>query len=66
MKTANIYEVGERVMIKARVENVSLENGQLKYTLRDEKASKTYGWVYGDRDIIPVPADEQEINTDNA
>jgi len=66
MKTVNIYEQGEQVMIKARVADIAIENGKLRYTLKDEKANKTYGWTFADSDIIPINEEQTDEKTDNA
>ena len=66
MKTVNMYSIGEQVMIKARVADISIEKGKLRYTLKDEKANKTYGWTFADSDITPVEegADEKDNTSD--
>lgn len=59
MKTVNIYEIGEMVMIKARVADIMIDNGNLRYTLKDEKAGKVYDWSFGDKDIIQIPEEKE-------
>ena len=55
MKTAKIFEIGEQVMVKASISDIEINNGNIKYKLRDEKSGKTLYWAYTDKDIVPMP-----------
>ena len=55
MKTAKIFEIGEQVMVKASISDIEINNGNIKYKLRDEKSGKTLDWAYTDKDIVPMP-----------
>ena len=60
MHTLNVYEVGDRVMIKGVIDEVKVEGGVHKYQFRDDKASKNTGTWYSESDIVPCPEDKKK------
>ena len=56
MKTANIYEIGERVAVPAKVVKREFDDrGGIKYKLKDEKTGKIFDWYYTNNDLVEVP-----------
>ena len=53
MRTARIYEVGEEVMIKCRVNQVIFEGGSIKYKLADSKGGTELQGNFTEKDIVP-------------
>lgn len=56
MRTLTIYEVGETVLVKAKVSNVHIEKDKVSYTLTDEN-NVPYKNRFSTKDIVPL---EQE------
>ena len=57
MKTVKMYEIGEEVVIKAKVTNITVENGDIKYSLKTEFSNNDVGHLFTDDEII-APLDE--------
>lgn len=52
MKTVNMYEIGEEVTIKAKVTNITVEGGVLKYNLKTEFANNDIGHLFTEDEIL--------------
>ena len=52
MKTVDMYEIGEEVTIKAKVTNITVEDGVLKYNLKTEYANNDIGHLFTEDEII--------------
>lgn len=52
MKTVEMYEIGEEVTIKAKITNVIVEDGVLKYNLKTEFANNDIGHLFTEDEII--------------
>ena len=57
MKTVNIFEECEEVLIRATVSKVNIDKGRVSYTLKDSMG-REYPQKYTDTDILPLPAAE--------
>jgi hypothetical protein len=55
MKTVDIYEIGEGVYIKARVDDIIIENGEPKYKVSPEAAAESLPHKYSHTELKPVP-----------
>ena len=56
MKTAEIYEIGEQVLIPAKVVKREFDDrGGIKYRLKDDKTGKILDWYYTHKDLITAP-----------
>ena len=53
MKTLNIFEEGDKVMVKAAIVNIKVENGVHKYQVRDIKSNNKIETWFTDSEIIP-------------
>ena len=53
MRTLRIYEVGEEVLIKARVSQVYIEKDRVSYTLTDEH-NVPYKNRFSMKNIVPI------------
>lgn len=65
MRTINMFEIGEDVMIKCKIVDARIEGGNIKYKIKDEKTGKIFDWYYGDKDIIPLENKNEVNNNDN-
>ena len=52
MKTVDMYEIGEEVTIKAKVTNITVEDGELKYSLKTDFANNDIGHLFTEDEII--------------
>ena len=52
MKTIEMYEIGEEVIIKAKVTDIQVEGGELKYSLKTEFANNDVGHLFTNEEII--------------
>lgn len=58
MKTIKIFTKGERVRLEYEVENVTLRNGELYYTLKEPKNGTYLKNAYTSDELIPVEEEE--------
>ena len=54
MITVDMYEIGEQVLIKASVIDISVEQGKLKYKLRVEHTNDELEHTFSENQIMPV------------
>ena len=52
MKTVEMYEVGEEVVIKAKVTQIEVENGEIKYHLKTDFANNDIAHMFTSDEII--------------
>ena len=55
MRTVDIYEIGEEVLIKARVDDITIENGEPKYKVSPEAAAESLAHKYTHTELRPIP-----------
>ena len=60
MRTVDIYEIGEEVYIKARVDDIMIENGEPKYKVSPEAAAESLAHKYLHTELKPVPMLKKE------
>lgn len=65
MKTVNLFEVGEEVYVKATVTGLSIDQGEIKYHLKNEITGRTYEHPFVGEQMFPIPKDESVKNTDS-
>ena len=58
MKTVNIYEVGETVLIKAKVAQIIPDKDRFVYELTADGETEKLKHRFQDKDITPVPESE--------
>ena len=63
MKTVQIFEKGERVGIEMVINQVALESGEVKYTLKDPRSQKDYPWIFADNELFALKGEEDEGNS---
>ena len=54
MKTLNIYEEGEEVLVRAKVSKISIEKDKVSYQLMDATGN-LYPHKFTDKELIPAP-----------
>lgn len=63
MKTVEMYEIGEEVTIKAKVTNITVEDGELKYSLKTEFANNDIGHLFTEDEILgPLLSVDEEMS----
>lgn len=63
MKTVDIYEIGEEVLIRAKVTDIVVDKGEIKYKIKDEHSNNDLSHLYTDHQLIPysdVNMEEEE------
>ena len=64
MRTIEIFEVGETVLIKAKVSQVFIDKDRVTYALKDGINSIPYQNRYSMKDILPYNGSEDEESED--
>ena len=54
MRTVNMYDIGEEIMIKAEIADIKVVKGEIKYVIKDPLTAKCYDYLYTDTQIIPI------------
>lgn len=61
MKTIEIYEAGETVLIKAKISKVIFDKDRISYELKDFGNDQKYLCRFSSKDIMPyIPENEEE------
>ena len=55
MKTVEMYEIGEVVLIKASVTDIIVDQGKLKYRLRVEHTNNDLEHTFTENQMQPMP-----------
>lgn len=58
MKAINLYEVGDEVMVKAVVTGVTIDQGEIKYQIKNEITGRNYEHLFVDNQLLPVSKEE--------
>lgn len=61
MKTVEIYEIGETVLIKASVTDITIDQGKIKYRLRVEHTNNDLEHTFTENQMQPMPVDAKSI-----
>ena len=54
MKKVDMFELGEDVLIKAKITDIIVENGELKYKIKTEHSNNDLDHKFTEHQIIPV------------
>lgn len=54
MRTVNMYDIGEEIMIKAEIADIKVVKGEIKYVIKDPLTAKCFDYLYTDNQIIPI------------
>lgn len=60
MKVVNLYETGDEVMVKAVVTAVTIEQGEIKYQIKNEITGRNYEHLFVNDQLFPVPKGDEE------
>ena len=60
MKTIDMYEVGEEVLIKASVTDIVVENGEIKYRIKAEHSNNDLDHKFTEHQLIPMLKEIEE------
>lgn len=63
MKTINLFEVGEEVYVKAIVTGMTIDQGEIKYHLKNDITGHNYDHLFAGDQLTPVPKKDVK-NTD--
>ena len=58
MKAINLYEVGDEVMVKAVVTGVTIDQGEIKYQIKNEITGRNYEHLFVNEQLFPVSKEE--------
>ena len=60
MKTVKMYEIDEEVVIKAKVTQIDVEKGEIKYHLKTDFANNDIAHLFTEDEIIgPLHSEEE-------
>ena len=62
MRTIDIYEIGEEVLIRAKVTDIIVENGEVKYRVKAEHSNNELDHKFTDHQMIPYEGPASEEN----
>lgn len=57
MRAIDLYEVGDEVMVKAVVTGVTIEQGEIKYQIKNEITGRNYEHLFVNNQLFPVAED---------
>lgn len=60
MREVNLYEVGDEVMVKAVVTGVTIEQGEIKYQIKNEITGRNYEHLFVNSQLFPVREDVED------
>ena len=60
MKEVNLYEVGDEVMVKAVVTAVTIEQGEIKYQIKNEITGRNYEHLFVNEQLFQIPKADEE------
>lgn len=52
MKTVDMYEIDEQVYIKAKITNIEVVNGEIKYKLKTDFANNDISHLFSANEIV--------------
>lgn len=53
MRTIDIYDIGEEVLIRAKVTDIIVENGEVKYRIKAEHSNNELDHKFTDHQLMP-------------
>ena len=63
MKKIDMYELGEEVLIKVKVESILIDrDGEIKYQLQDEHG-KIFDHMFNSKNMIPISKPDLDLNS---
>ena len=60
MKVVDLYEVGDEVFVKAVVTAVTIEQGEIKYQIKNEITGRNYEHLFVNDQLFQIPKGEEE------
>ena len=60
MKTVNVYEEGETVLIKAKIARVIFDKDKITYELKEYGNDHRYSTRFTEKEITPYKGEEEE------
>ena len=60
MRAISLYEVGDKVMVKAEVTGVTIDQGEIKYQIKNEITGRNYDHLFVNEQLYPVKEGEEE------
>lgn len=58
MREINLYETGDQVMVKAVVTGVTIEQGEIKYQIKNEITGRNYEHLFVSDQLFPIQKEE--------
>ena len=60
MRTIDIYEVGEKVLIEAVVMDIIVEQGKIKYVLKVEHTNNELEHTFSEKQMFPITKESEK------
>ena len=60
MKTINLFEVGDEVMVKAVITAVTIEQGEIKYQIKNDITGRNYEHLFESEQLYSIPRQERQ------
>lgn len=60
MREVKLYEIGDEVMVKAVVTAVTIEQGEIKYQIKNEITGRNYDHLFVNDQLYPSPKEVGE------
>lgn len=57
MREVKLYEIGDEVMVKAVVTAVTIEQGEIKYQIKNEITGRNYDHLFVNEQLYPAGGD---------
>lgn len=64
MKSINLYEVGDEVMVKAVVKGVTIDQGEIKYQIQNEITGRNYEHLFVNNQLFPVQIEDEGVDNE--
>jgi len=55
MKTVKLYEIGEEVYVKAVITGVTIDQGEIKYQIKNDITGRNYDHLFTEEQLYPIP-----------
>ena len=65
MREIKLYETGDEVMVKAIITGVTIEQGEIKYQIKNEITGRNYEHLFVNEQLFPIPEECRKCGTDD-
>ena len=61
MKKVDMFEIEEEVLVKAKVMGMVIDDGQIKYKLKNTITGRDYDHLFKADQLIPIPEEPKPV-----